>query len=357
MSSTTVSATRPISLDAGINPLAQGNFTSTPTANFQAATATAPAPQTLAAPPAHLEQTATTAQTLAAPPAHIEPTATTANLQAAPPINFSSTENTTTNSPTATTPQTFIKTLTQDVATAPNDAQALTREGQQILTNSFNILLANNKANILNLLGTNSIAELKNQIQIPEALDKLINGILNNPQLQQELQGARAQEFKEGIVNYLANHLTQNQINQALTESSLSSNDTAQAWLKQFFEQVNVEAEQPALLFSIADQVSELKPIAKALVENFQQILANTANSMPERTTIDVRPGVDTLSAIQQQSKLDEQGATQVGQAIFEQSVSLGKFMQKTVTQHLPAISKLISTATNFFQNIIRKSS
>jgi hypothetical protein len=42
--------------------------------------------------------------------------------------------------------------LAQVVATAPNDAQALTREGQQSLTNSFYILLANNKAKILNLL-------------------------------------------------------------------------------------------------------------------------------------------------------------------------------------------------------------
>ena len=94
------------SLDAGINQQAQVDFTSTPTANLQAAT----------------------------------------------PTNFSSTENTTAYSPTATTAKTFIKTLAQVVATAPNDAQTLTREGQQNLTNSFNILLANNKAKILNLL-------------------------------------------------------------------------------------------------------------------------------------------------------------------------------------------------------------
>jgi len=109
------------------------------------------------------------------------------------------------------------------------------------------------------------------------------------------------------------------------------------------------------LFFSIANQVSELKPIAKALVENFQQIFANTENSMPKRTTIDV-PGLDTLSAIQQQSKLDQQSAAQVGEAILKQSVSLGKLMQETVTQHLPSISNLISTVTSFFQNIIKKS-
>jgi hypothetical protein len=299
------------SLDAGINPQAKVDFTLTPTADLQAATT----PQTLAAPAAHVEQTPTTAET-------------------------------------------FIQTLAKVVATAPNDAQTLTREGQQNLTNSFNILLANNKAGILNLLGSKPIAELKNQIQIPEALENLINGILNNPQLQQELQeGARAQEFKEGMVNYLANYLTQNQINQALTKSSLSSNETAQTWLKQFFEQVNVKAEQPALFFSIANQVSKLKPIANALVKEFQQILANTENSMPQKTTIAVEPGVDTLSAIQQQTDHDKQSAAQVGEAILQQSVSLGKFMQETVTQHLPSISKLISTVTNLFQNIIKKNS
>ena len=77
---------------------------------------------------------------------------------------------------------------------------------------------------------------------------------------------------------------------------------------------------------------------------------------MPKRTTIDVQPGVDTLSAIQQQSKLDQQSAAQVGEAILKQSVSLGKLMQETVTQHLPSISNLISTVTSFFQNIIKKS-
>ena len=300
-----------------------------------------------AEPPAHLEQTATTANLQAEPPAHLEQTATTAQTLAEPPVHIEQ---------TATTAETFIQTLAQVVATAPNDAQTLTTEGQQSLRHTFDILLANNKAKILNLLGNRQIAELKNQIQIPEALDNLINGILNNPQLQQELQGgAQIQKFKEAMVNYLANHLTQNQINQALTESSLSNNDTAKAWLKQFFEQVNPEAEQPALFFSIANQVSELKPIATALVENLKQILANTENSMPQRTTIDVKPGVDTLSAIEQQSKLDEQSAAQVGQAIFEQSVSLGELMKKTVTQHLPSISRLISTVTNFFQNIIQK--
>lgn len=322
-------------LDAGINPPAKDDITSTPTANLQAT-----------------------------PPAHIEPTATTAKLQAEPPINFSSTENTTPQilatppaqiEQTPTPAETFIQTLAQVVATAPNDAQALTTEGQQSLTNSFNILLANNKASILNLLGTKPIAELKNQIQIPEALEKLINGIMNNPQLQQELQGARVQEFKEAMVNYLANYLTQNQINQALTESSLSNNDIAKAWLKQFFEQVNVEAEQPALFFSIANQVSELKPIATALVKDFQGILANTENSMPKRTITAVEPDVDTLSAIQQQSEHDKQRAAQVGEAILKQSVSLGELMKKTVTQHLPSISRLISTVTNFFQNIIQK--
>jgi len=99
------------SLDAGINPQAKVDFTLTPTADLQAATT----PQTLAAPAAHVEQTPTTAET-------------------------------------------FIQTLAKVVATAPNDAQTLTREGQQNLTNSFNILLANNKAGILNLLGSKPIA-------------------------------------------------------------------------------------------------------------------------------------------------------------------------------------------------------
>jgi len=111
------------------------------------------------------------------------------------------------------------------------------------------------------------------------------------------------------------------------------------------------------LLFSIANQVSKLKPIANALVKEFQQILANTENSMPQKTTIAVEPGVDTLSAIQQQTDHDKQSAAQVGEAILQQSVSLGKFMQETVTQHLPSISKLISTVTNLFQNIIKKNS
>jgi hypothetical protein len=111
------------------------------------------------------------------------------------------------------------------------------------------------------------------------------------------------------------------------------------------------------LFFSIADQASKLQPIAKALVKKFQQILANTENSMPKRITIDVQPGVDTLSAIEQQSEHDQQSAVQVGEAILKQSVSFGKLMQKTVTQHFPSISKLISTVTNLFQKITKKSS
>lgn len=291
-------------------------------------------------------------------------TTTTVGLEAKEPSDYISTEFPETSArpaqtlaaPTQTTrAQEFIKTLAQVIATAPNDAKALTPEGQQKLENSFNILLINNKANILNVLGNNPLTNLKNQIQIPEALDKLINGILNNAELQQELQGTKAQEFKETIVNYLANLVTQNQINQAFTESPLSSNDTAKAWLNQFYTPINTKYEQPALVFSIVNNVSALKPVAKGFFEQLQKIVSETINSMPQQKPTERQPGVDALTAIHQRSEIDSQSANLVGAALHQQSERLGQLMKKTIIEHLPKLSSLMMTATNFAENLLKK--